>query len=75
VEVSIVARSINIQLWPNEGARDWSIEINGTRHEHVTSGIMEDLVECAIIVAQTLLTQDVHADPMVGGSERGVKCA
>jgi hypothetical protein len=38
---------------------DWSIEINGLRHEHVTSEIIETLVECAVIVAEKSLTRGV----------------
>jgi hypothetical protein len=48
---------IKIDLWHNNEMLDWSIEINGLRHEHVTSEIMETLVECAVIVAEKLLTR------------------
>ena len=50
-------KQINIDLWRNDESQDWSIEINGLRHEHVTSEIMEDLVECALIVAERTLTE------------------
>ena len=50
-------KTIKIQMWSNLEASDWSIEINGLRHEHVTSEILEDLVECAIIVAERSLTE------------------
>ena len=50
-------KQINIDLWLNDEVQDWSIEINGLRHEHVTSEIMEDLVECALIVAERTLTE------------------
>jgi hypothetical protein len=50
-------QEINIKMWRNDEAQDWSIEINGLRHEHVTSEIMEDLVECALIVAEKTLTE------------------
>jgi hypothetical protein len=50
---------IKIDLWHNDEAQDWSIEINGLRHEHVTSEIMETLVECALIVAEKSLTRAV----------------
>jgi hypothetical protein len=46
---------IKIDLWHNDDARDWSIEINGVRHDHVTIEIAETLVECAMIVAQKSL--------------------
>jgi hypothetical protein len=50
-------QEIKIKLWHNEEAQDWSIEINGLRHEHVTTEIMEDLVECAQIVAEKSLME------------------
>jgi hypothetical protein len=48
-------QQIKIDLWHNEEVLDWSIEINGLRHEHVTSEILETLVECALIVAEKSL--------------------
>ena len=45
-------QEIKIKLWRNDETQDWSIEINGLRHEHVSSEILEDLVECALIVAE-----------------------
>jgi hypothetical protein len=50
---------IKIDLWHNDEALDWSIEINGLRHEHVTSEVIETLVECALIVAERSLTRPV----------------
>ena len=52
-------RQIKIDLWHNDEALDWSIEINGLRNEHVTSEILEALVECALIVAERSLTSEV----------------
>jgi hypothetical protein len=52
-------RQIKIDLWHNDVALDWSIEINGLRNEHVTSETMEALVECALIVAERSLTSEV----------------
>ena len=34
-------QEINIKLWRNDGAEDWSIEINGLRHEHVCAQEMK----------------------------------
>jgi hypothetical protein len=45
------------KLWRNDQAQNWSIEINGLLHEHVSSEIMEVLVECALIVAEKSLTE------------------
>jgi hypothetical protein len=52
-------RQIKIDLWHNDEALDWSIEINGLRTEHVTSETIEALVECALIVAERSLTSEV----------------
>jgi hypothetical protein len=52
-------KELKIGLWHDDEALDWSIEINGQRHEHVTSEILEALVECALIVAETSLTKPV----------------
>jgi hypothetical protein len=50
---------IKIDLWHNDEALDWSIEIDGLRHEHVSREILETLVECALIIAENSLTRVV----------------
>jgi hypothetical protein len=52
-------RQIKIDLWHNDEALDWSIEINGLRNEHVTSETIEALVECELIVAERSLASEV----------------
>jgi hypothetical protein len=47
-----IEQGIEIQMWLNDESLDWSVEINGQRHEHVTGEVMEALVECAVIVAE-----------------------
>jgi hypothetical protein len=42
--------------------RDWSVVINGQRHEHVTTEVVEALVECELIVAETSLTHEHEYD-------------
>jgi hypothetical protein len=54
---STVMQQIKIDLWHNDEVLDWSIEINGLRHEHVTSEVAETLAECAMIVAEKPLTR------------------
>jgi hypothetical protein len=56
-EPTAIEREIKICLRHNDELLDWSIEIDGQRHEHVTSEVMEALVECALIVAQMSLTR------------------
>jgi Asp-tRNA(Asn)/Glu-tRNA(Gln) amidotransferase B subunit len=48
-------QEINIKLCHNHDSADWSIEINGLLHEHVSAREMEDLVEAAMIVAEKSL--------------------
>ena len=55
-------QEINIRIWLNE-AQDWSIEINGLRHEHVSTHVMEDLVEAAMIVAENSLSEAATRRP------------
>ena len=50
-------QELRLKLWRNDDAGDWSIEINRPRHEHITSEIMEDLVECALIASQKSLAE------------------
>jgi len=52
-----IEREIRISCWHNDESDDWSISINGQHHDHITSEVMEALVECALIVAQTSLTR------------------
>jgi hypothetical protein len=47
-----IKQEIKIQMWLNDESQDWSIEINDQRHEHVTSEVMEALVECAVLIAE-----------------------
>jgi hypothetical protein len=47
---------IKLKVWLDDQAGDWSVEINGVRHEHVTSEILEDLVEVELIKAQKILS-------------------
>ncbi len=52
-----IEHGIRVRVWHNDESLDWSVEINGQIHEHVTSEMMEALVECAVIVAETSLTR------------------
>ena len=52
-------KELKIDLSHDYKALDWSVEINGLRYEHITSEIVEALVECALIVAETSLTKPI----------------
>jgi hypothetical protein len=53
----IAMREINIKLQRNDELKDWSMEINGRLHEHVSDEGLTDLVEGALIVAAKSLIQ------------------
>ena len=52
-----IAVEHEISVRHNDESLDWSVKINGRHHEHVTSEVMEALVECALIVAQMSSTR------------------
>lgn len=53
---------LTLRLWLNE-TEDWSIEINGRRHENVPAEVMEALVEAALISAETSLSEMTSQRP------------
>jgi len=53
-------QELGIKLWRNDGVEDWSIEINGLRHEHVCAQEMEELVEAAMVVAERSSLAEQH---------------
>jgi hypothetical protein len=59
-------QKLDIVLWMNDQRDDWSIEVNGLRHEHVSSQVVEDLVECALIVAETSLMETAGPKTRIG---------
>jgi hypothetical protein len=54
-EPACLVKAIPLILSYNAESLDWSVEIDDQRHEHVTSKVLEALVECAVIVAQMSL--------------------
>jgi hypothetical protein len=53
----VAMREIHIKLQRNDELKDWSMEINGRLHEHVSDEGLTDLVEGALIVAAKSLVQ------------------
>jgi hypothetical protein len=58
-------REIHIKLQRNDELKDWSMEINGRLHEHVSDAGLTDLMEGALIVAakSLILTQGHAGNP------------
>ena len=54
-ESAVIEQGLFIIMKYNKRSLDWSVEINGQRHEGVTSEVMEALIECAAIVAEKSL--------------------
>ena len=50
-------QEIRVRLWRNSEAKDWSVDIDGLLHEHISSEILEALVECALVAAEGSLLQ------------------
>jgi hypothetical protein len=55
-------QEIKIKIWLN-AADDWSIEINGLRHDHVSSQIMEAFVETSMVMAEKSLIEAASRRP------------
>jgi hypothetical protein len=52
-DISIVLRRNNVQ-------KDWSVEIDGTQHNHISSTTLDDLIEYALVSAeQSLMKTDI----------------
>ena len=55
--------AINSTLTRNHSERDWSVEIDGSPHDHISTRTLDDLVEYALLVAQqTLLDGETLLD-------------
>jgi hypothetical protein len=46
---------INIKLWRHLEEQDWSADIHGRLHEHITTQTVDELVEYFVVAAQQLL--------------------
>ena len=42
--------------WNNEG-KDWTLEINDLRHDHISSEVLKGLVETTVTVAERSLVE------------------
>jgi hypothetical protein len=44
---------ITIWLSRNKSEQDWSVEIDGSLHKHISTITLDDLIEYTLIVART----------------------
>jgi hypothetical protein len=49
--------AITISLSRNHSEQDWSVEIDGSLHDHISTRTLDDLVEYALLVAQQSLLE------------------
>jgi hypothetical protein len=49
--------AINISLSRNRSEQDWSVEIDGHLHAHISTRTLDDLVEYALVAAQQALLE------------------
>jgi hypothetical protein len=67
---------IHIKLQRNAELKDWSLEINGRLHEHVSDEGLTDLVEGALIIAaKSLILRSDTPRALRGGRESSVQPA
>jgi hypothetical protein len=60
--------TISIVLHRNHTQQDWSVEIDGTQHNHVSSATLDDLIDYVLVAAQqNLLEPEDYTD----GSDTG----
>jgi hypothetical protein len=59
-------KEINIRIWRNDKEQDWSIDVDGALHHHVSAKTIDDLVEYAIVAAQQSL---IESKPAPAGEE------
>ena len=50
-------QEINVKIWRKHGEQDWSVEINGKRHDSVAVEAIKELVERALINAKESLIE------------------
>ena len=60
-------REINITLWYHDEENDWSVEVNGRLHAHVSATTVDELVEYALIEVQQALLEPDFRGSNVGG--------
>jgi 3-oxoacyl-(acyl-carrier-protein) synthase len=50
-------KEINIKLWRHSDEQDWSAEVHGTLHQHISTKTVDELVEYVLVAAQQALLE------------------
>jgi hypothetical protein len=64
-ECTLIAREIKISLWHNDESLDWSVEINGHLHEHVTSEVMEGACRVCCDPCRNIIDESVSSSTAI----------
>jgi hypothetical protein len=59
-------QEFKIKLWRHDEEKDWSVEVHGRLHEHVSSTTVDELVEYALVAAQHALLKPRAAGSCYG---------
>jgi hypothetical protein len=57
-------QEIVVKLWRNEPQKNWTVEINGERHEAVTIEWVHERVYCALLDAEDRLIEFKRKMPL-----------
>ena len=55
---------IQLTLWYHEEKEEWTLEVNGALHNHVSSKVIDDWVEYAVVAAQQALIESAYRQNM-----------
>jgi hypothetical protein len=64
--------NISIVLRHNHTQKDWSVEIDGIQHNHVSAATLDDLIEYALVSAEQSLLgpeADINKDNLNSASK------
>jgi 3-oxoacyl-(acyl-carrier-protein) synthase len=50
-------QEINIKLWRHMEEQDWSAEVHGRLHEHISTKTVDELAEYVVVAAQQALLE------------------
>jgi hypothetical protein len=50
-------QEIKIKLWRHTNERDWSAEVHGRLHKHISAKTVDEMVEYALVAAQQALLE------------------
>ena len=61
--------TISIVLHRNHTEQDWSVQIDGTQHNHVSTATLDDLIDYALVAAQQTLLELLEPEDRIDSSD------